>query len=214
MTDLHDRLERLTVPERRPEFLDELRGRLQEEDRASARRWRRVAVCAAAIALGAAAAASVVAAVARGGGSTVDRTVSCATGDMGGTRGFGLDAVPVQRSFGYGSLGVTTDQGSTNLFVLDTRFKGFQLDGRSCHTTRAEVPLTRRGLPSTPSQSGRCIFLPARILVRVRVRLDASGKPRSALVAVRMIRKQRQRPLAFAKWSPKRARTWFSTACR
>lgn len=211
MSDLRDQLERLTAPRQPPDFLDELRGRLQQEDRAAARRWRRLAVSVAAVAVPALAAAAVLAATAGGGGSTVDRTVSCATGDMGGIAGFAVDANPIPVGFHYAVLSVATDQDTHVLLGIDTRYKGFALDTSKCRPvhTKAPLPLTPAGLQQ--GMLGRCL-VPGRILVRLRVRLNSAGKALSALLAVE--KESTHRPVAFVRWSRKQAAAYFGSGCR
>ncbi len=163
-----------------------------------------------------AAPAAVVASL-RGGGATVDRTVSCTTQVMGGVHGFWLNAFPKSPVFHYSVVDLGTG-GATQLVWLDTRFKGFNLTGSSCRNVRVNVPLARAGLPLEGTYAagdyggfnGRCL-LPGRVLVRVRLHLDSSGKPQSALLAVRMARKHR--PVAFVQWSPKHVTAYISRTC-
>ncbi len=215
-TEVRDTLERLCVPPESPEFFEELRGLMQAQDRSQARRWRRTGVALAAVAVAALAAAAVVAGT-RGGGTTIDRTVSCRTQLTAGVRSFGIDALPIPQGFDYAVLGVTTGH-TGQLLVVDTRFKGFQLDGSSCRPVKRQIPLIRAKLPSAGvygagvfSGFGARCLLPGRVLLRVRLHLDAAGKPQSALLALRL--QTKNRPVAFVRWSPKRVAAYLSPLC-
>jgi hypothetical protein len=121
--------------------------------------------------------------------SLTDRTFSCATGDMGG------------------------------LLLLGTRAKGFTIDGGKCRSVRARVPLTKRGLPLTTQVdgggygggfSGRC-FRGGRILLHLRLSLDAKGLPARALLAVQLA--QTKRTVAFVSWSAQRVSAYLWPRC-
>jgi hypothetical protein len=155
--------------------------------------------------------------------SLTDRTFSCATGDMGGVSGFVVSADPTTRGSDNGLepaiLSVDTDQGSTTLLLLGTRAKGFTIDGGKCRSVRARVPLTKRGLPLTTQVdgggygggfSGRC-FRGGRILLHLRLSLDAKGLPARALLAVQLA--QTKRTVAFVSWSPQRVSAYLWPRC-
>jgi hypothetical protein len=214
--EIRARLARLEPPPRRDGFERELWERIQTAERAAARRWRLASVTLGAVAIAAIAAVAVLAAT-RGGGSTVDRTVSCATEVQGGVHQFGISAQPIPQSFDYATLTVFTG-GSTLLLGVDTRFKGFTL-GSACKPVKKSIPLARAKLPlegvSKKGEFGSAVYgrclLPGRVLIRMKLHLDSGGKPLSAVLAVRMVKKHR--PVAFVTWSPNKAVGYLSPLC-
>jgi hypothetical protein len=214
-----ERLEELPVPPESVRFFEDLRERMQEHDRASAARWRRVSAALAVVAAAAIAAVAVVAAT-FGGASTVDRTVSCATKD-GAVHVFANATIP---QIAGASAGVTTGPVTpvTQLFAVDTRYSGFLLDRSRCRTVRTKISLARAGLPSagvfvagnSRGLGGHCAAT-GHVILRLRVHLDSSGKPEDAKVAVWNESKQQKptRPIAFLQWSPQRLLTYLSPVC-
>ena len=214
-TDVRDVLHELSVPPESPEFFDELRERMHEHDRAHARRWRRASV-GVAVAVAAITAAGVFAAARSGGGSTLERTVSCATTSA---------TVQVNANATFPKLPVASasvSTGKTALFSIDTMDKGFVLGGSRCRPAAARIPLARAGLPSEGVYSAGAYrglmaycTAPGRVFLRFRVHLDSAGRPENARIAVwgRSGRTKPLRPLAFLQWSAPRLLTYVSSRC-
>lgn len=194
-------LERLAVPPEDPAFFTELRGRLRELDRASARRWRRAAVALAAVAA-AAVAAVVAVATARGGGAVLDRTLTCTV--AGPVPGVSLEAWP--QTPGGGPAGLRLGDAGARLLGFASSVTGFVLDGARCRGTATAVPLQQDTLPTVVAYSSgyeryvaRC-FPAGRLLLRIRLALGGDGRPRRAVVALRAA--SDGRPLALVRWQP------------
>ncbi|MGH3050445.1 MAG: hypothetical protein ACRDLK_09820 [Gaiellaceae bacterium] len=154
----------------------------------------------------------------RGGGSTVNRTVSCAV-----QYDVDLSAWARRPDIGAGES-LTYSHTSGNLIFFDTSHKGFTLDSSACRPTKAEIPLKRAGLPLGGTYAagdyagfdGRCV-LSGKVLVRMRLHLDGSGTPASGALAVwRHVKTKHGRhlkPLAFVQWSPAHVRAYLDPAC-
>lgn len=236
--ETRDELRRLSVPPERPRFFDELRNRMQEHDRASARRWRLIGIAAAAIAISVVAAASVLAAQTlrsspAGKTSVIDRTVSCAVAPTHAV--YVSAAVEIHVSANQTSpaqtypavAGVTTwpryaKPNDTSVIVgqfnVNGAEKGIRVDALRCRPSRKSVPLRPAGLPSngtvTASFLGRTDRVcrgAGRVLVHYRV-TDAGGVPQKAQIAVRNDGR-RAKPLAYIDWSVKRATTYAAASC-
>jgi hypothetical protein len=212
---VRDRLARLDPPPRRPGFEEELWQRLEGQERSLARRWRLTSIALAAVAAAAISAAAVLA-TAQGTGATVDRTVSCATQVQGGLHVFEIQTFLKGPQFPTSGVQIMSQQQLLVGFnTLNT--EPLIVDTGSCRPVKRRFPLTAAKLPSagtfTPGYtnfSARCP-LGGRVLVRVRLGLDAQGRPRHALVAVRM--EKGNRPVAFLQWSAKRVTASIIRAC-
>jgi hypothetical protein len=91
------------------------------------------------------------------------------------------------------------------------------VDESSCRAVKRAVPLSGKGLPAASTFNvgyvhftARCL-LGGRLLVRVRVHTDGSGRPLSALMALRM--EKRNRAVSFIRWSPKRVVASLTSRC-
>ena len=166
----------------------------------------------------AAVAATAVLAKPRGGGSTVNRTVSCAA-----QYDIDLSAFARRPDIGAGET-LSSSHTSVVLIGFDTSHKGFTLDGSACRPAKAKIPLKRAGLPlggtyaagDYASFDGRCV-LSGKVLVRMRLHLDGSGTPASGALAVWRHVKTKHgkhlKPLAFVQWSPAHVRAYLDPAC-
>jgi hypothetical protein len=234
-----DALRRLSVPPERPRFFDELRNRMQEHDRASARRWRLTAIAAAAVAISVVAAASVLGAQtlrssATGKTTVVDRTIACRVAPTHAVYVSG--SVDIHASadhnnparFYPGVASVTTwpryatpnDPRSAILgqFTLNGSEKGITVDPLRCRTSRNSVALLPAGLPSNGTDTAsflggiqRVCDGAGRVLVHYRV-TEVDGVPQQAHVAVRDDNR-RAKPLAYIDWTTKRVTTYTPAAC-
>lgn len=237
--ETREALRRLSVPPERPRFFEELRVRLQEHDRAAARRWRLTAIGAAAIAVVAVAAASVLAA-SSGGPSTsgkttvVDRTISCQVAptrqvyvDAWVTRHVGAEQNNPARDLP-ALVGVATwpryakpnDTRSAIVgqFGFNAANKGLVVDGVRCRTSHERVPLRPGDLPANGTATasfkggiGQLCPAAGRVLVHYRVN-QTGGIPQRAQVAIRDDDK-RLTPLAYIDWTPKRVTTFTPNSC-
>jgi hypothetical protein len=226
-------LERLRVPPEDPDFFERLRGAMQEQDRASARRWRKAAGVLAVVAAAALGSTAVVAATREGGGGpdrTVDRTLSCAVGVSAGRHRIAVSGAVAGPNDGLdssGSLDVLTSQrpGATSsllpAFAELVGDKGVQFDTASLCRGARRIPLSRAKLPSagvvTPTLLGSAAAtcrVTSRVLVRLRATLNASGHAVKAALAVRDEAKDRAAaPIAYLIWRPKRVTVFFSPRC-
>lgn len=207
-------LEQLPVPDSRPTFFAELDERMRGQDRVSARRWRMTATTLGAVAASAIAAAATLAAT-LGGGSVVDRTVSCrvnSTVDLLASAQLPGKPIPAD-------VAVHADN-VVDLFEVWTDPKGYKLDGKACGKTTVTVPLAQAGLPRDvvlrsgdyATFSARCV-LSGSVLLHARVHRSSSGEPTSAELAVWRPAKPKPRPLAYIRWTPSLIRTYLARAC-
>lgn len=237
--ETREALRRLAVPPERARFFDELRGRMQEHDRAAARRWRLTSLALGAAAVSALAAASVLAATsghsaASGKTSVVDRTISC---QVAPTHQVYVGAwVTIHRAADQNnpayvfpaSVGVTTWQRNANpsdprspligQLAFNSSKKGIFVDRLRCAGSRRHVPLGSAGLPSngtnTESFKGgiqQVCRSVTRILIHYRV-TEVGGRPRQAKVAIRSDN-ARMTPLAYVDWTPKRVTSFTPINC-
>ncbi|MGH8326618.1 MAG: hypothetical protein ACRET2_07645 [Steroidobacteraceae bacterium] len=152
-----------------------------------------------------------------GGGSTVNRTVSCHV----------LYSVEITANAKRPDIGAVANiysNRSVALIGFDNSHKGFFLDRSACRPAMAKIPLKRAGLPLGGTYAagdytvfdGRCL-LSGKVLVRMRLHLDGSGTPASAALAVwRHVKTKRGKhlkPLAFIQWSPAHTRAYLAPAC-
>jgi hypothetical protein len=237
--ETRDALRRLSVPAERQRFFEELRSRMQEHDRASARRWRLTSMAAAAVAISAVAAASVLAAQTRHSSATgkttvVDRTISCQVAPTHAVyvaASVDIHASPDHNNparFFPALVGVTTwpryatpnDPRSAILgqLALNGSEKGITVDPLRCRTSRNSVALLPAGLPSNGTDTAsflggvqRVCDGAGRVLVHYRV-TEVDGVPQQAHVAVRDD-DRRAKPLAYIDWTTKRVTTYTPAAC-
>ena len=212
---VRDRLAGLDPPPRRRGFEDELWERIETRERTLARRWRSTSIVLAAIAVAAVTSAAVLATT-QGSGTTVDRTFACTTQVQGGLHVFEIEAWPKDLQLPAAGVQITT----RTVRLLEFNTFGDQplaVDGHSCRAVKRTVPLEPAGLPSAGAFgvgyvhfTARCL-LPGRLLVHIRLQLDAQGKPHQATLALRMERKNR--PVSFFRWSAKRVTAFLSRAC-
>lgn len=210
-------LRKLELPPERSTFFEELRRRVAEHERRSARLWRRATVVLGAISIPAVAAAAVFAAT-LSAGSAVERTVSCQT-QGGGVHFFAFSTNPTAKA----AIALVATGATTSLFTVDTRYSGYTLSSSLCHPTKRRISLGRAGLaPGSTSSAGQysapTIYCPAtpHVLLRFAVRLDGSGKPQSASLSIwsqPKAKRARSHPIAYAAWSPQRSSTYFSGGC-
>jgi hypothetical protein len=213
--EIRRRLEQLRPPPRRPGFEEELWERVAEREHAATRRWRRVASGLAALTLAAVASTALVA-TAQGGGSTVDRSVTCRIRQVGDVPGILIAAQPREPGVGAAGLRIETADG-VPLLALQERVTGFELDGADCNAAGGSVSLATDGLPLVGSYpaggagryGARC-FPAGRVLLRLRLGLDRSGRPQTATVAVRDVTGG---TLAVVRWSPDLVLAYASDAC-
>lgn len=210
--DVRDLLERLDLPPEDPDFFPSLRERLRARDRSAARRWRVAAVALAVVATAAVAAAAVVA-TARGGGSVLDRTLSCTLAGSA-VPGVGVDAWPRN---GYADGGLRIFAGSRDsLLRLAGSVPGFSLDATRCRSASADVSLDVAGLDDFHVVGlgfdrvvARC--LPSgRVLLRMQLGLDPAGHPDRATVA---LAGADGTPLGLFRWQPSLVRAWLGPDC-
>jgi hypothetical protein len=235
-----DALRRLSVPAEGPRFFEELRGRMQEHDRAAARRWRLTSLALGAAAVSALAAASVLAAASihsapAGKTAVVDRTISCRVAPT--QYGVYVAAwVTIHRAADQNNpaylfpanVGVTTWQRNAKpndprspligQLAFNSAKKGVFVDRVRCRSSKRRVPLGPARLPSngtnTESFKGGIQQVcrgAARILVHYRV-TETGGVPQKAQVAVRDDNR-RLTPLAYLDWTPKRVTTFTPISC-
>jgi hypothetical protein len=224
--ELRELLDALPAPSRPPGFFDELHEAMHEQDRARVRRWRVSSTVLAAIAVPAVATAVALAAT-WGGGSTVDRALSCSVrSNVAITTNATAGNIPGQVLLAEFAKVPSPDAvllgGSFRaLFVAGTVSSGYTLDGTVCRPASTRVPLAASGLPAAgvfkrgyyTSLAGVCAFK-GRALVRVRVRLDAKGDAARAQLAVWRQAGPKPQPLAYIDWSPSLVRTYLSGRCR
>lgn len=229
-------LARFPVPPERPRFFEELRDRMQEHDRESARRWRRVSATLAAVAAAAIASAAVLAAtVVRSGGTTVvDRTISCQVQFLTTAHALDVQASTFSENpsspsgTAPASVGVTTfarkvdPSDPKSSWVAQLAFQSVKnslsVDRVKCRPSRRQVPFTSKGLTSngtqTPTFKGgiqqRCISA-SRALIHYRI-VETGGVPERAQVAVRN-EDARFAPIAYIEWAPNRVTSYTESNC-
>ena len=212
---VRERLAQLEPPPRRPGFDEELWERAEARERTLARRWRLVSVALAAVAATAVAAAAVLA-TGRASGATIDRTFACTTQVQGGLHVFQIEAWPRDPQLPAAGVQLTT---LTQMLLAFNTFghQPLAVDESSCRAVKRAVPLSGKGLPAASTFNvgyvhftARCL-LGGRLLVRVRVHTDGSGRPLSALLALRM--EKRNLPVSFIRWSPKRVVAALGSRC-
>jgi hypothetical protein len=225
-------LDDLVAPPPRERFREELWERAQLHDRRVARRWRALAIVAAALA-GAALGAAGVLAFGQGekltGATTYDRTLSCPMAIQGGVPVARLSAHPRYSFFNNGQnftmvayTGVMdkNGQGYAGLGAVRGSY-GFAMP--SLCTAAKRVPLDPAGLPLydvyTSGQAGlgamdngaQCL-VGARATMRVYASIGRNDTPVSGRLAL-WTGAKKPRPVAFVQWTPKRVAVYMSDDC-
>lgn len=232
-------LDDLVPPPPRRTFHEELWEKVAAAEHAAARRWRTVAVVAAALAIAGTAAAGVLA-VDTGGTGSLDRTLSCPAPQnrldvlahvkgpstyvyQPGLQNKGkfvphpalieVDAGRhVIRNAGIDTLYQTILAGASPSYK-----SGYSFDGSVCKQAKT-IPFTATGLKKigtfTGSQGGGisadCALADPATL-RMRVTLGKSGAPTAATLALRGGRKLR--PIAYVEWTPTHVTAWLASGC-
>lgn len=192
-------------------FLDGLWVRVEDADRAAARRWRLATVLVAAVAVVTVTAVTVVAAT-RGTSSTIDATVRCAVQDRGGLPAFDIEASPTTQYPGSHRIPATivirTGQSGTPLLVVANAYEGYRLDDQACKPA-PRIPLNAHGLPGTAQayHAGQLTDFKlgcavGRLVLRVHVTTDRKGVITAATLAVRATKQAK--PIAYLDWTPRR----------
>jgi len=153
------------------------------------------------------------------------RTVSCNTAE-GALQLWAFATNPT-----IGSAGVTISTGDpnqpTSLLGVSSQQEHYGLLGSRCHSVRKHVVLSRRGLTSAGAVHAGDVRSPTvycaatrRVLIRLLISYNASGKPISATIEVLTQPKARDgktpksKRIGYVQWSPKRSVTYYSSACR
>lgn len=233
MPELRD----LAPPPPRRRFDGEVWDRLEAEQRATARRWRVLAVTAAALALAGTAAAGVLA-VGRAGAVVVDRTLTCAA-PHGKVQLFAHVKRPSVYVYEPGLPGrhklvphpalVELDAGrfvALNAGIVQvvqttlagayagaalTQKAGYTVDGSAC-LPAAPIPLVASGLRPAGASVYRECPAAGTATFRIRIALSKSGLPASAKLAVRA--GKTRRPVAYVEWTPSHVRAWLARGCQ
>jgi hypothetical protein len=149
----------------------------------------------------------------------IRRTVSCTTA----LRALQISAFASNPSTGTASVTISTGDpnASTDLLGLSAQ-QGYGLSGL-CHRVTKRVALTHRGLTSAGVVHAGDIRWPVafcsasrRVLLRLVIGLNASGKPVNATIAIRTQptgRGKKTKPIGFVQWSPSRAVTYHAPGC-
>jgi hypothetical protein len=128
-----------------------------------------------------------------------------------------------------GSAGVTISTGDpgqpTSLLGVSSQQEHYGLGSR-CHSVRKHIVLSRRGLTSAGAVHAGDVRSPTvycaatrRVLIRLLLSYNASGKPVSATIEVLTQPKARggktpkSKRIGYVQWSPKRSVTYYSSAC-
>jgi hypothetical protein len=176
---------------------------------------------AAAVALGVGLyAASVGAAAGNRNELLVRRTVSCAT-KLGALQ---ISAFATNPTIGTANVSITTgdpNNGSVGLIGLSSQQPRYGLNG-GCHSVTKRVALSHRGLVSAGVVHSGDIRWPTaycsasrRVLVRLAIGLNSSGKPVSASIAIatQPVRGKKSKPIGFVQWSASRSVTYHAPSC-
>jgi hypothetical protein len=213
------------LPPEEPEFFDTFWSRTAQRERQHARRWRRVSLVAAMLALTALSAAAVVAAP-FGKSDTVDQRVSCSLRTQGGKTVVNLAVAPMRKPHaGYkqsSSAQVMLVTGAswfagTKLLLLDNAAKGYIVNRNLCKNGPA-LALGPRGLPRQSvlpegaflGYQYRCVGT-GRVDIRVKFATGSKGEPTRAQVAVASARTHK--PLLYSEWSPAKVTTYARNDC-
>ena len=151
------------------------------------------------------------------------RTVSCNTAE-GALQLWAFATNPT-----IGSAGVTISTGNptqaTGLLGVSSTQQHYGLGSR-CHSVVRHVVLSRRGLASAGVVHAGDVRSPTvycaatrRVLIRLLISYNASGKPTSATIEVLTQPKARggktpkSKRIGYVQWSPKQSVTYYSSAC-
>jgi hypothetical protein len=151
------------------------------------------------------------------------RTVSCNTAE-GALQLWAFATNPT-----IGSAGVTISTGNptqaTGLLGVSSQQQHYGLGSR-CHSVVRHVVLSRRGLTSAGVVHAGAVRSPTvycsatrRVLIRLLISYNASGKPVSATIEVLTQPKPRggktpkSKRIGYVQWSPKQSVTYYSSAC-
>ena len=152
------------------------------------------------------------------------RTVSCNTAE-GALQLWAFATNPT-----IGSAGVTISTGdptqATGLLGVSSQQEHYGLLASRCHSVRKHVVLSRRGLTSAGVVHAGDVRSPTvycaatrRVLIRLLISYNASGKPVSATIEVLTQPKPRggktpkSKRIGYVQWSPKQSVTYYSSAC-
>jgi hypothetical protein len=213
------------LPPEEPEFFDAFWSQTAQRERLRARRWRRVSLVAAALALTAVSAAAVVAAP-FGSSDTIDQRVSCALRTQGGRTVVNLAVAPTRKPHaGYkqsSSAQVMLVTGAswfagTKLLLLDNAAKGYIVNRNLCKNG-PNLTLAPNGLPKQSvlpegafaGYQYRCVGT-GRVDIRVKFATGSKGEPTHAQIAVASARTHK--PLLYAEWSPAQVTTYARNDC-
>jgi hypothetical protein len=153
------------------------------------------------------------------GETQVRRTFSCAT-TLGALQ---ISAFASNPTIGTANVSITTGDpnSATGLLGMSTGQPRYGL-GSGCHAAKKQVALTHRGLVSAGAVHSGDIRWPAaycpaspRVLLRLVLGLNPSGKPVSATIAIRTQPKggKKSKPIGFVQWSPAQSVTYHAPAC-
>jgi hypothetical protein len=207
-------------PPERDRFFEDFWRAAEAEQRKAVRRWRRVAIAFAAVAVAATASAAVFAS-SHATAATVDQTWSCPASVLGGGR-------HVEIHTGVDTPGETAYFRFTAMPLAQTGLIGpqqlsffhrptpIEFDQHRCRRVRESVPLNGRGLVSQPTITTHFVGkltatcpTARRVVFHVRATVDG-GSPTRALVA---LRNESGRAFAFFDWSPARVVSALTARC-
>jgi hypothetical protein len=151
------------------------------------------------------------------------RTVSCNTAE-GALQLWAFATNPT-----IGSAGVTISTGNptqaTGLLGVSSQQQHYGLGSR-CHSVVRHVVLSRRGLTSAGVVHAGAVRSPTvycaatrRVLIRLLISYNPSGKPVSATIEVltqpraRGGKTPKSKRIGYVQWSPKQSVTYYSSAC-
>jgi hypothetical protein len=221
----------LHVEPESPQFFDDLRLRLDTDDRRAVRRWRRAAIGFALAALAATVAAGVLAATPRAAANVVDRTVRCSLLGRGGSDAYfdlysepgapppgATGQLPKNLPPGFKPLpAIDVETGDTlTVLTLSPLVSGYQLDRTRCAAAHTTLTFGPHGLPQATDLPAaakrefhtRCA-IPSAIL-RIRITTDQAGIPVRARLLV--VRAAGGKPVAYVDWSRRRVTAYTRDA--
>jgi hypothetical protein len=212
--------------EERPEFFDDFWRRVQQRERATARRWR-IAALALGLTLLVAFAAGVVVASPFGRSNVVDVSVDCLVQQAANFRGIDLATIATRMkdpSIGRPpeaqllvSTGGYADTG-TRLLQVDAALKGFLVNGSRCASSKktakpgpAEARLT--DILHAGARYGKDYRCPGigKVHLRARLTVGKNGIPSAAQVSVQKL--ATGKTLLYVDWRPSSVRVYLGSAC-
>jgi hypothetical protein len=207
-------------PPERDRFFEDFWRAAEAEQRRAVRRWRRIAVVFAAIAIGASASAAVFAS-SHATAATIDQTWSCPVAPLGGGRHVEVHA-------GVDTPGETAYFRFTAMPLAQTGLVGPQqlsffhrptpveFDAHRCRRTKEPVPLNGQGLVAGTTITTHFVgkvtaTCPSarRVVFRLRATVK-DGSPTRVLFA---LRNESGRSVAFFDWSPGRIASALAAHC-